>query len=177
MIETETLLLRPIRLEDSIQVFDYRSDANTNKFQNFVPTDVSQVDEFIAENPSQFNVPNTWFQLVIIEKSSQKIIGDLGIHFIAGDHQQCELGCTLHKDFHGKGYATKAMALVIDYLFNTLNKHRIIASVDPENTASIQLLERLRFRKEAHFKQSLFFKGTWVDDVVYAVLQHEWNKD
>ncbi|MCH2196363.1 GNAT family protein [Kordia sp.] len=33
----------------------------------------------------------------------------------------------------------------------------------------------MNFRKEAHFKQSLFIKGTWVDDVVYAVLKSEWN--
>ena len=30
-------------------------------------------------------------------------------------------------------------------------------------------------RKEAHFVRSLWFKGEWVDDVIFAVLASEWN--
>ena len=56
-----------------------------------------------------------------------------------------------------------------------LKKHRITASIDPRNTSSIRLIERLGFRKEAHFKQSLFFHGEWVDDLIYAMLAEEWK--
>jgi len=38
------------------------------------------------------------------------------------------------------------------------------------NTASIRLIERLGFRKEAYFKKSLYFHGERVDDFIYAVL-------
>jgi len=37
------------------------------------------------------------------------------------------------------------------------------------------LVERLGFRKEAHFVESLFFHGKWVDDLVYAILAKEWK--
>jgi RimJ/RimL family protein N-acetyltransferase len=67
------------------------------------------------------------------------------------------------------------MKITMDYLFNTLNKHRITGSVDPKNSDSIKLLERLNFRKEAHFKESLFINGEWVDDIVYGILKSEWN--
>ncbi len=56
----------------------------------------------------------------------------------------------------------------------SINKHRIIASIDPINIASIKLIERLGFRKEAHFIESLFFHGQWVDDLIYALLEKEW---
>lgn len=175
MIETEILLLRPIRTDDNEQVFSYRSDSEANKYQGFVPKRLEDIDEFIANNPSEFNQPESWFQLVIIEKFSNEIVGDLGIHFIGNDNFQCELGCTLNKKHQGKGYATNAMKATIDYLFNILNKHRITASVDPKNYDSIRLLERLNFRKEAHFKDSLLIDGKWVDDVVYALLKREWK--
>jgi len=55
-----------------------------------------------------------------------------------------------------------------------LQKHRITASVDPDNTASLQLMERIGLRKEGHFVKSLFWKNKWVDDVIYAVLREEW---
>ncbi|SRX76004.1 GNAT family N-acetyltransferase [Aequorivita antarctica] len=176
MIETETLLLRPITIEDNHQVFSYRSDIETNKYQGFVPKELKEVDNFIAKNPLEINQPESWFQLVIIEKSSNEIIGDIGIHFIADDGFQCELGCTLSKKHQGKGYATMAMKITIDYLFNSLDKHRIKGSVDPRNIDSIRLLERLNFRKEAHFKESLLIDGKWVDDIVYGLLKSEWDQ-
>ena len=123
-IETERIRLRSIEIKDNEQVFNYRSDSETNKYQGFVPKELNEVDEFIAKNPAKFNQPESWFQLVIIEKKSNEIIGDLGVHFIGEDGFQCELGCTLSKEQQGKGFATEAMKIIIDYLFNSLNKHR-----------------------------------------------------
>ncbi len=176
MIETERLLLRPIATKDNEQVFSYRSDTETNKYQGFIPKTLREVDDFIEKNPVEFNQPESWFQLVIIDKSSNEIVGDLGVHFIGKDGFQCELGCTIRKKSQGKGFATQAMKITIDYLFNSLNKHRIIGSVDPNNIASIRLLERLDFRKEAHFKESLLIGGDWVDDIVYGMLKSEWKQ-
>lgn len=34
---------------------------------------------------------------------------------------------------------------------------------------------RLRLRREAHFRRSQWFKGAWVDDIIYAVLRDEWQ--
>lgn len=176
MIETERIILRPISIKDNEEVFNYRSDSETNKYQGFVPKELSEVDKFIAKKPAEFNQPESWFQLVIIEKKSNEIIGDIGVHFIGDDGFQCELGCTIRKKQQGKGFATEAMKITIDYLFNSLNKHRIIGSVDPRNTNSIRLLERLNFRKEAHFKESLFINGEWVDDVIYGLLKSDWKQ-
>ncbi|WP_107037427.1 GNAT family N-acetyltransferase [Brumimicrobium mesophilum] len=174
MIESDKIKLRPIEAQDNAKVFSYRRDSVTNKYQGFVPKALHEVDAFIAKNPTDFNQPESWFQLVIIKKESNEIIGDIGIHFIGDDGFQCELGCTLSKKHQGKGFATDAMKITIDYLFTSLNKHRITASVDPKNTDSIRLLERLGFRNEAHFKESLFINGEWVDDVIYGLLKSEW---
>ncbi len=65
---------------------------------------------------------------------------------------------------------------MINYLFNDLNKQRITCSIDPLNQASIKMVERLGFRKEAHFKQSILIDGEWYDDMVYAILKEEWNQ-
>ncbi|WP_298421251.1 GNAT family protein [uncultured Kordia sp.] len=174
-IETERIKLKPIESNDNEQIFKYRSDSETNKYQGFIPKSLDEVDAFIAKNATEFNQPESWFQFVIIEKKSNLIIGDLGVHFIGNDGFQCELGCTLSKKHQGKGFATEAMKTTIDYLFKELNKHRITASIDPQNINSIQLLERLHFRKEAHFKESLFINGKWVDDIVYGLLKSEWK--
>lgn len=172
MIETEHLILRPIALGDSQAIFAYRSDAETNKYQNWIPKNLEDVNTFISKNPAAFDIPDTWYQLVIVVKEFETLIGDVGIHFI--DEYQCEIGCTLSKAYHGKGFATEALKAVFDYLFIQLKKHRIMVSIDPRNLDSIRLINRLGFRKEAHFIESMLIHGEWTDDVIYAKLRSEW---
>lgn len=160
--------------EDGEAIFRYRSDAETNRFQSWIPGTSGEVEQFIKNHIKDFNISGTWFQLLIIDQDSGNVIGDIGVHFIGSDGQQAELGITVAKDHHGKGYASEALEGIIGYLFTELGKHRITASVDPRNTASMRLMERIGFRKEGHFVKSLFWKNEWVDDVIYALLQDEW---
>lgn len=175
-LKTQRLFLRPISIEDKESVFIYRSDPETSKYQSVVAETIDDMDDFLGKCAKEFNVPGTWFQVVIIMKDTDELIGDIGIHFLDDEskNRQVEIGYMLNKAFHGNGYATEAVKELINYLFDTMNKHRIIASVDPGNTPSIKLLERIGFRKEAHFKQSIWFKGEWVDDVVYCMLRRDW---
>lgn len=177
MIETERTILRPVQPSDRDEIFAYRSDAETNKYQGWIPKTVEDASAFIAKVADEINTPETWFQFAVIEKESGKIIGDLGVHFMDTENQQCELGCTLSKAKHGKGLATEAMTATISFLFKKLNKHRITGSIDPQNTNSMKLVERLGFRKEAHFKESFYANGQWNDDLIYALLQREWKME
>ncbi len=172
-IETERLILRPLNQKDTHRLFAYRSNKEANKYQSWIPMNPQDVTDFLARTARDFNQPGTWFQLGIERKEQQDLIGDIGIHFV--DEQQVELGCTLDQEYQGKGFATEALHALIGHLFSEENKHRITASIDPDNTASIRLVEGLGFRKEAHFVQSLWFKEQWVDDLQYAILAREWK--
>lgn len=174
IIQTQRLILRPIELRDNIEVYKYRSNPEISQHLSFVPESLEDVDHFITKNPKEFNLPETWFQLVIVLKETNEVIGDIGVHFFGKENKQIELGYTLSNFHQNKGFASEAIGKVIDFLFTDLNKHRIVLSIDPENKASIKLAMRLGFRKEGHFAKSLFFKNQWVDDVVYALLKEDW---
>ncbi|MDF2850613.1 MULTISPECIES: GNAT family N-acetyltransferase [Sphingobacterium] len=174
-IDSERLAIRPIMPEDSRAIFGYRSDKETNKYQGWIPDSLAEVDEFIAKNPNTFNLPESWFQLVMTDKIAKAVIGDIGVHFFGTEHLQVELGCTIKKEFQQQGYAKEGLKTVIEALFRQYHKHRITASVAPENKASRQLLTSLGFRQEAHFVKSYFHNGQWEDDVVFAILAEEWK--
>ena len=176
-INTDRLFLRPINLDNIEAIFNYRSDAVTNKYQNWIPETHHDVNIFINDRVSAIiDLFDTWYQFVIIKKDDLKLIGDIGIHFLDLNEKQVEIGITLDKNFQGMGYATEALKQIIKYLFTDLNKHRIMVSLDPRNIKSISLFERLGFRKEAHFKESILSDGVWIDDLVYALLKDEWIK-
>jgi RimJ/RimL family protein N-acetyltransferase len=89
-------------------------------------------------------------------------------------NEQAEIGITLAPESQGLGYGSEALSAVLDYLLGPLGKHRVVASVDPRNTPSLELMCRVGMRQEAHFRESLRFKGEWADDVVFATLGPEW---
>jgi len=173
---TDRLFIRPLNTEDKPSIYKYRSDSDTNKYLSSAIQTMDDMDDFFRKISNQINVAGTWFQFAIIKQDSSLLIGDIGVHFLeTSDNRQVEIGYTLDKDFRGKGYASEALTKIIDYLFTQLNKHRIIASIDPGNINSIKLIERLGFRKEAHFVESLYLQGKWVDDIIYAMLAREWK--
>ncbi len=175
-ITTERLMLRQMELQDKDAVFEYRRDKDTNKFQSFIPESISDVETFINKNAKIADQPDSWYQLVIIEKQSEIIIGDIGIHFTGSENKQIEVGCTLSRQYQKLGYASEALKSLISNLFAQYDKHRVFVSIDPQNIDSMLLVERLGFRKEAHFVESLYINGEWVDDIIYAILAREWNK-
>lgn len=173
-ITTERLLLRKLEITDSEDFFAYRSLLEVCEFQSFMPKSISEAGGFIRKIPTEANIPNTWFQLAIVNKNEDRLIGDIGIHFLE-DNAQIEIGYTLAPSHQGQGYAIEAVTAVINYLFSDLKKHRITASVDPNNRSSIRLLEKLGMRKEGHFIKSYRMGDMWVDDCIYAILEEEWH--
>jgi len=174
-INSDRLLLRPLQMEDADSIFLYRSNAEVNQYQGWIPKTISDVHDFITQKVSpEINQPGTWFQFAIIKKDNDELIGDIGIHFLESDDFLVELGCTLNKAHHGKGYAFEAMNEIVIYIFENLGKRRIVVSIDSRNQPSIRLIERLGFHKKGLVKESSELNSEWTDDLVYAMLKDEW---
>lgn len=176
-IITPRLRLRPLIEDDAPAMYAYRGDPRVVEFQSFAPSSVGDVEVFIAGvRATKFDTPGTWYQYGISRRETSALVGDVGVHSLADDGRQVEIGFTVAPAWQGQGYGTEAVEGVLGLLFGTLGKHRVFASVDPRNAPSIELLKRVGMRQEAHFRQSLWFKGEWVDDVVFAVLAGEWTE-
>lgn len=173
-IRTERLLIKILEIKDKEAFFQYRSMPEIYQYQSWRPKNIREIEEFINKNIAVcMNTANTWVQLAVCLKEGP-MIGDIGIHFMDDDYQ-VEMGYTLSPEYQGNGYAVEAVKGVINYTFSDLKKHRITASVDPDNIKSIRLLERIGFRKEAHFIKSFRMDDLWYDDCIYAILEDEWK--
>jgi len=174
-ILTERLSIQRLEPRDAEMMFRYRSDPTINRYQNWEPRSVDELRTFI-EGLTEIGVdtPGRWYQLGLFLIESMEMIGDCGIQVQAQDPRQVEIGITLVSEFHGRGLATEALKSIFDYLFMKLDKHRIYGSVDPRNLPSMALLKRVGMRREAHFVESLWFKGAWADDVIFAILKREY---
>ncbi|RAP57224.1 GNAT family N-acetyltransferase [Oleiagrimonas sp. MCCC 1A03011] len=175
-MHTARLRLDALREEDAQDLFAYRSDPRIARYQGWRPDAVEDAAAFIArQSTRRFAEPDGWNQLAIRLRESGELIGDLGIHFPPSQQDAVELGISLMPAHQGSGYAREAMRAVIGHLFGEFGYRRIVGSVDPRNHASVALLHALGFRKEAHHVESLYFRGEWVDDLVFALLAREWS--
>jgi RimJ/RimL family protein N-acetyltransferase len=174
-IKSERLTLRKLEPVDAPLIFAYRSLPEVRQFQCWgesqeeIETYVCSLEEIAP------GMPGAWFQLGIVREADKRLIGDCGFRVLASEPQQAEIGIALSPTHQSQGYATEAVRVLLEYIFVTLGKHRVIGSVDPRNVKSIQLMQRVGMRQEAHFIKSLWFKGEWVDDLVFAMLDVEWQ--
>jgi RimJ/RimL family protein N-acetyltransferase len=175
-IVTERLALRELKLSDAQRIFDYRSQPEVARFQSWGSQSVQEIQSHISGlSEIQPGTAGAWYQIGITLLGSGELIGDCGFHVLSSEPRQAEFGITLAVEFQGRGYATEALRALLDYLFSKLGKHRVFGSVDPRNVRSMQLMQRVGMRKEAHLVKSLWFKSEWVDDVIFAMLASEWT--
>jgi aminoglycoside 6'-N-acetyltransferase len=177
-LTTARLVLRPFCTTDSETFQAYRNDPEVARYQGWdVPFTEAQAQTFIewAANTDSQTVGD-WYQMAIERRDTGEMMGDVGFYVRDDDPRQAKIGYTLARLYWGNGYAQEAVLAVLGYLFRERNMHRVVADCDTENTASYHLLERLGFRREAHFVESDFFKGRYASEFHYAMLQREFNE-
>ena len=86
-----------------------------------------------------------------------------------------ELGITVAPAHQRQGYATEAVASVVEYLYGDLGTHRVTAVTDAENAPAAHLFRQLGFRREGHFLEHVWFKGRWGSEFLFAILRREWG--
>lgn len=175
-IATKRLVLRDLEASDGPRIFSYHRHPDVARFQLWGTESVDMIQSYIRRiTAADPDTAGSWYQVGIYLQEGGKLIGDCGFRPLKDEPQQTEVGITLAPEFHRQGYAAEALRALLNYLFGTLGKHRVFGSVDPANTASIALLRRLGMRQEAHLVKSLWFRGDWVDDVIFALLEEEWD--
>jgi ribosomal-protein-alanine N-acetyltransferase len=81
--------------------------------------------------------------LAVTEREGGALVGDGGLHPLGGEGPDVELGYTLARSAWGRGYATELGRVLIDYAFGELGAPRVVAQVEPANTASRHVLAKL----------------------------------
>ena len=177
-LETPRLILRSFQDSDLEPFLAYRNDPEVSRYQGWImPYLREAAAEFIAEAQLiQPGTPGVWMQLALESRETGVLLGDIAFHITKSNPRLAYLGYTLARASWGQGYASEAAHTVLDYLFRVLDLHRVVADCDVDNQASIRLLERLGFRREAHYLESFWLEheNRWGSEYLYALLQREW---
>ena len=198
-LHTKRLLLKDLTTHDAEALLAYRSLPEVTEFQGWKPNTVNDALDFVTNGICHhLDQPDTWFQLGIFLESDLSLIGDAGLHFLPlgwdtasgkGNGQKddeektaaplptdtVEIGITIAPAHQGKGYASEAVRCVLRFLFEELNKNKVVASVDPANHKSMSLMRRVGFQLEGIYPKSVFFQGEWADDAAFSLTVEQWK--
>jgi RimJ/RimL family protein N-acetyltransferase len=174
-IDTERLRLRRFQASDLPTLIAYRNDPQVARFQSWQLTEENDlraaIEHWASIDP---DMPGSGFQLAVELRETTTHIGDCFFKRLDYDDRQAEIGYTLALEHQGYGFGTEMVLALIEYAFVSLGLHRVIALTDCENMRSAALMERVGMRREGHFRQSFFNKGSWRDEYQYALLHSEW---
>lgn len=169
-IRTERLLLRPFRESDYDDLFEFLSQLADDEFEGYPGITYENGREHL-----KYRLGSEEFFAIELSDSG-KVIGN--IYCGNRDFAAKEVGYIVNKRYQKKGYAAEALSAVIAQTFRE-GAHRVYAECDPRNVPSWKLLEKVGLRREAYFRQNLWFhrdeNGTpfGKDTLVYAILEEE----
>lgn len=117
--------------------------------------------------------------LLIRVRETGELAGTVNINsIIRGRYQGASLGYAGFAPSAGRGYMTEGVAAVMHHAFTELRLHRLEASIQPSNSASRALVQRLGFRFEGVSPAYLYIDGAWRDHERWAASAPEpWTPD
>jgi RimJ/RimL family protein N-acetyltransferase len=124
-IETERLVIRPLRLEDA--------------------ADLGEAEEWIREKIDRFERDGGMSLWAAVDKESGKAVALAGLQWeeIEG-RRELDLGCVVAKDERRRGYATEASVAIVRAAF-CAGFERVTAMTFPHNAPALRALVKLGF--------------------------------
>ena len=112
--------------------------------------------------------------LLIFRHEDNRLIGGINVSNIRrGICQSASIGYWMGEDFAGQGYMTRAVALLLPYLFDCQGLHRVEAACLPTNEPSMAVLKKCGFQFEGKARRYLCINGRWEDHYLYSVLRSD----
>jgi RimJ/RimL family protein N-acetyltransferase len=175
----ERVVLRDFTMDDVDAMYTYISDPDVSCQLSWAPLTLDETTEWMREAIAEARTsPRTSYQLAVTLRDTGEVVGRVGLKqdaYIPSIRRRThELGYLLAPTCWGRGLATEAARLALDFAFNELELHRVFAVVNEQNPASIRVLEKLGFRREARHVEDAFDDGEWLTTLIYAVLDREW---
>ncbi len=170
-IETERLIIRCFYANDAAAFHTWRDDEQVARYTLWdYPYSLERAEEFCEQMAQVDPFPDgEWFQVAIVEKETDLMIGDIGLGIKIDGQQDFEVGYSLHRSVHGKRYVGEALQALIPAVAKEIGVTKIRAETDARNIASEKVLLKLGFKQSELHEKAAFVKGEWCDEYYYVL--------
>lgn len=162
-IETERLVLRPFRMDDSTDIAEpYAGD------------ELAAMNWLKSAAGSSLTLGDCTQWLAIVLRANQKVAGWLSIMSPDTLYLQAVVRYSLYDAFQGQGYEAEAIRGILNFCFVGLGMHRVVTTVWSDDSAWRQALESAGMRLEGEAVEDEMREGEWANTCNYAILEREY---
>lgn len=109
--------------------------------------------------------------LLVFRRGDDALLGGVNLTNIRyGASRAATVGYWIGAPYLRQGYGRAALLAVLEHAFETMGLNRVEAACQPENAASISLLENVGFRQEGLARDYLRINDVWRDHLLYALI-------
>lgn len=165
---TKNLVLRPVEPSDQQKVFEGFSHPEVIKHLGITYPTFEATAEQMAwyKNNRENGTGYAW----VLTHAQHDFMGVFSIYYINTTHHRAELGYWLFPEFWGKGFAKEALHALLKHAATDLNIHRLAAEVEPENQASIALLQSCGFERDGILRDVEFKNGKFIHLEIWSII-------
>lgn len=170
-IETERLVLRPLRESDTEAYAEMMADPEVAYFLTVNQKPLAPEDSWrqVAMLLGHWELRGFGMWAVAEKQTPDAFLGRLGPYLPRG-WPELEVGWALARWAWGKGYASEGAAAAVRYSFEVLDQPRVISLIDPANLRSAAVARRIG---ELPTGTQWEYHGRMLD--VFAVERKEWQ--
>ncbi len=175
-LTTPRLYLRPVRMSDASDLFEYSRDPEVARHVLWdAHQSIHQTRAYIRFLLKQYRSgqPSSFVIELIQER---KVIGTIGYMWIQPENRSAEVGYSLSRAYWSRGYMTEALAAILQFGFEKLHLNRIEAQHESDNPASGRVMAHVGMRHEGRLRQRIYNKGRYADVDLYAMLREDYSK-
>ena len=177
ILNSDILVLKKVEEEHVDELFDIYSNDVVFQYCGILPRhNKDTVRKMVGHFERDFN-KHTRVKWGIFAKDQQdRLIGIIEVFDLNQKVNMATMGYFLAEDYWGKGYATEAVRLVLEFLFLRAGINRVQADVMPQNEVSKKVLMKNGFMKEGTLRQAALWSGKGVvDREVFSILKEEYG--
>lgn len=178
ILEDETVLLRPLRVDDFKHLVNYSINepeiwefniGGANGEENLL----KYIDNAINQRQSEKQYP-----FIILDKRTNVYIGSTRFYNIDLEMKTIEVGYTWYgKKYQGTGINKNCKYLIFDFAFDKLGMERIGLGANSKNQRSINAMKGVGCTEEGILRSRSFDQnGNRIDAIILSILKNEWSE-
>ena len=165
-ISHDKVSLRIAEPEDADLIYAWENDRRIWRVsETNAPTSRFQIEQFLLSNSDL--VTNKQLRLMIHIAPATSPVGCVDLFDYDPIHERVGVGILIDEAHRNQGYATQAIQLVMEYLFNDLMVHQVHCLIDETNISSQKLFQRLGFQYGGRRKDWIKTPEGFIDTLFY----------
>jgi diamine N-acetyltransferase len=174
ILQGNTIFLRAPEPKDIDFIHKMENDPQIWHFGNtIVPYSKYQIEQYLLN--TQHDIYAEKQVRLMIEANStgsnKMIIGAIDLFDFDPMHRRAGVGILIVQSERGKGYASEALGLLVEYSFSVLQLHQLFCNITADNPTSIHLFEKAGFVNCGVKKEWRLQKNQWVDELNYQLIR------